>query len=140
MTVETKIFFKRGGNFRKLAEDFQRQVIEGVAHKAIEVSPVDTAAYVDSFGFNDPQGFSSHGREAGQNAQAAKQRNSQRISQEVASLDLKGPVVFGNSAPHASAVESRPVRNALDGYKVFAQSRREFRRIAQEALRKVKGE
>lgn len=138
MTVQIKVFAKRSSNFRQLAEGLQRSVIEGVAHKAVDVSPVDTSAYVDSFGFNNPQGFSSRNRPTGQDEGAAKSRNKQRISQEVSSLNLEGPVVFGNGAPHAGAVENRSIRKAPNGYKVFAQARREFTRIAREALMKVK--
>ena len=138
MAVQIKTFSKRSGNFRKLAEEFQREVLESMAHKAVEVSPVDTSAYVDSFGFNSPQGFSSKDRPTGQNEGASKARNKQRLSQEVASVSLEGSVVFGNGAPHAGAVENRPVKKAPTGYKVFAQTRREFTRLAREALMKVK--
>lgn len=140
MTVEIKVFVKRSGNFRKLVEDFQREVIAGMVDKALDASPVDTSAYVDSFGFNDPQGFSSRGRPRGQESGAAKERNKQRLSQEISSLDLSARVVFGNSAPHAGAVENGGHNWSganLDGHKVFAQTRREFGRLAKEALAKV---
>jgi len=135
---QIKTFAKRSGNFRQLAEEHRKKTLTAMAQFAIEVSPVDTAAYVDSFGFNSPQGFSSHGRETGQDAGAAKARNQARVAAEVDALDLSGTAVFGNSAPHAGAVEDRPVQKAPNGYKVFAQTRREFTRIARQALQETK--
>lgn len=141
MTVQIKTYSKRSGNFRQLVEEFQREVLESMAHKAVDLSPVDTSAYVDSFGFNNPQGFSSKNRPTKQNKVAARARNKQRLSQEVASISLEGPVVFGNGAPHAGAVEDGGhnwTGPKQDGHKVFAQTRREFTRLAKDALMKVK--
>jgi hypothetical protein len=116
----TSTYVKRSGNFRKLSEDIQKDTLKGMARVAISASPVDTSAYVDSFGFNNPTGFSSKGRQKSQDAGAAKNRNLQRLEQEVEGINLSGPVVFSNTAPHAGAVEDKW------GYKVFAQVRREF--------------
>lgn len=131
-----KTFAKRSGNFRQLAEEMQRKTLEAMAHKAVDVSPVDTAAYVDSFGFNDPQGFSSRGRTRGQDEGASKGRNKARLSAEVAALNFSGPVVFGNSAPHAGIVEDGTSTQA--GKQVFGQVRREFTAIARRALQETK--
>ena len=138
---QVKTFSKRSGNFRQLAEDFQRRTLSKMAAKAVEVSPVDTAAYVDSFGFNSPQGFSSKERPRKRPApstdpSAAKARNTERLRQEVASINLSGPVVFGNGAPHAGIVENGTKHQA--GSQVFAQARREFTRLAREALQEAK--
>lgn len=136
MGVTLKTFSKRSGNFRQLAEKFQREVLSEMVEKAVEVSPVDTAAYVDSFGFNNPQGFNSKDRPRTRpgpstDPDAAKQRNISRLLSEVSTLSLDGPVVFGNSAPHAGIVEDlhQPV---------FAIVRREFTNIARRSLQKVK--
>jgi len=137
-----KTFAKRSGNFRQLAEEMQRKTLEAMAHKAVDVSPVDTAAYVDSFGFNDPQGFSSRGRTRGQDEGASKGRNKARLSAEVAALNFSGPVVFGNSAPHAGIVETgarfSDGRSPQAGKQVFGQVRREFTAIARRALQETK--
>lgn len=138
---QLKTFSKRSGNFRQLAEEFQRRTLSKMAAKAVEVSPVDTAAYVDSFGFNNPQGYSSKDRPRQRpgpstDPNAAKARNIVRLQQEVSSISLSGPVVFGNSAPHAGIVESGSRHQS--GYQVLAQARREFTRLAREALQETR--
>lgn len=132
MPGQLKTFSKRSGNFRQINEKFQREVLTGMVNKAVEVSPVDTAAYVDSFGFNNAPGFSSRGRPRFQDGEVARQRNSSRLNAEIQSLDLSNAVVFGNKAPHAGEVETK------HGYMVFAQARREFTRITREALQRAK--
>ena len=141
MGIQVKTFVKRSGNFRQLAEGLKRQTLLGMVEVAVNASPVDTAAYVDSFGFNGPQGFNSKDRQRKRpgpstDVNAAKQRNLARLQSEVNGLDMSGPVVFGNAAPHAGIVEDGTSRQA--GYKVFAITRREFQRLAREALQKTK--
>ena len=138
---QLKTFSKRSGNFRQLAEEFQRRTLAKMAAKAVEVSPVDTAAYVDSFGFNNPQGYSSKDRPRQRPAPstdpaAAKARNTERLQQEASAINLSGPVVFGNSAPHAAIVEGGTKHQA--GEQVLAKARREFTRLAREALQETK--
>lgn len=138
---QIKTFSKRSGNFRQLSESLQKAVLSKMVEKAVVVSPVDTAAYVDSFGFNNPQGFNSKERPRQRpgpstDVTAAKARNVARLQAEVESLDVSGAVVFGNGAPHAAIVESGTSRQS--GYQVFAQVRREFSAIARQALREVK--
>jgi len=133
---QVKTFSKRSGNFRQLAEQFQRKVLAEMATKAVNFSPVDTAAYVDSFGFNDPQGFSSKDRPRQRpgpstDVNSAKARNVARLQAEVESLNLSGRVVFGNSAPHAQVVEDKHVP-------VMSMVRREFTGIARQALQETK--
>lgn len=134
--LQLKTFSKRSGNFRQISDKFQRGVLKEMVGVAVEASPVDTAAFVDSYGFNGPQGFSSHDRPRQRpgpstDIGAAKARNKARVQAEVDSLNLQGPVVFGNTAPHAPVVESL--------YRPIAQARREFTRIAREALQRTKG-
>jgi hypothetical protein len=114
----------------------QRKTLEKMTQFAVNVSPVDTSAYVDSFGFNDPQGFTSRGRPRGQDVNAAKARNKARLLSEVASLNLEGPVVFGNNAPHAGIVESGTVKQS--GFQVFAQVRNQFTNMARAALQEAR--
>lgn len=135
MGVQVKTFAKRSGNFRQLSERYQRLVLNKMIDKTLDASPVDTAAYVDSFGFNNPQGFSSKERfrkRPGPTVDpvSARQRNKARLMSEVAAIDLSGPVVFGNGAPHAPIVErdSSP----------FSAARREFRNFSRQALQEVK--
>jgi len=134
----TSTYVKRSGNFRKLSEDLQREVLKDMARVATASSPVDTSAYVDSFGFNNPTGFSSKSRQRGQDISAAQARNLQRLEQEIEGLNLGGPVVFSNTAPHAGAVEDGGYKWERPGYKVFAQVRREFTNIVRSAAQRVK--
>ena len=132
---QVKTFSKRSGNFRQLAEQFQRETLKKVVGFAVDKSRVDTAAFVDSYGFNNPQGFSSKDRPRQRpgpsvDVDAAKARNIARLEAEVDGLNLQGPVVFGNSAPHAPAVENRD--------RPMSQARREFTRIARQALQETK--
>lgn len=139
MTLTVKTFAKRSRPFREIADNFKREVLKGMVDTAVDASPVDTAAYVDSFGFNGPQGFSSKDRPRTRpgpstDVATAKDRNKTRLRGEVDSLDLSGSVVFGNAAPHADIVESGSKHQA--GYQVFGRTRREFTRLAREALQK----
>lgn len=106
--------------------------MRGSVEVAIKASPVKTAAYVDSFGFNGPQGFSSKNRQLSQDAGAAKARNLQRLLRDIDSLSVDGPIVFTNNAPHADAVEIK------HGHRVFAQVRQSFRDVARAAAQKAK--
>ena len=138
---QLKTFSKRSGNFRQLAEEFQRRTLSKMAEAAVKFSPVDTAAYVDSFGFNNPQGYSSKDRPRQRpgpstDPAAAKARNIERLQQEASAINLSGPVVFGNSAPHAGIVEDGSKHQA--GEQVLAKARREFTRLAREALQETK--
>lgn len=138
---QLKISVKQTTNFRQLTDRLQAEVLRGLVGAAVEASPVDTAAYVDSFGFNGPQGFSSKERPRTRpgpstDVGAAKARNKARLEAGVDSLDLSGPVVFGNAAPHAGIVETGTQHQA--GYQVFGRARREFTRLARDALQKVK--
>lgn len=139
--VQIKTFSKRSSNFRQLADSMRKTVLSKMVEKAVLVSPVDTAAYVDSFGFNNPEGFSSKDRPRQRpgpstDVASAKARNIARLQAEVESLSMTGPVVFGNGAPHANIVENGTSRQS--GYQVFAQVRREFSTIARQALQEVK--
>ena len=142
MTLTVKTFAKRSRPFREIAEDFKREVLKGMVDTAVDASPVDTAAYVDSFGFNGPQGFSSKERPRTRpgpstDVGAAKDKNKTRLRAEVDSLNLSGPVVFGNAAPHANIVENGSQYQS--GEQVFGRTRREFTRLTREALQKSRG-
>lgn len=135
--TKLQTFPKRSGNFRQLAENLQRSTLEKIAHFAIDRSPVDTAAYVDSFGFNNPQAYNSKDRPRTRpgptvDPVAAKERNKARLSSEVNSIGLEGPVVFANNSPHNMIVEEGTPTQS--GNFVFAQTRREFTSLARRAL------
>jgi hypothetical protein len=130
-------YSKRSGNFRQLAESLRKATLKNMAHFAVEASPVDTSAYVDSFGFNEPQGYTSRGRPRKQDVAGSKARNKSRLSSDIGELDLEGPVVFSNNAPHANIVETGTSKQP--GTHVFAQTRREFTNLARQALQEVKG-
>lgn len=87
-------------------------IIRDVAYSAINLSPVDTGAYVTSFSvrLNPSAGRSrsSHGKPRGQSASAKKDEAKSQIDSDIAGLpDDADKIYITNHAPHARYVEGR---------------------------------
>ena len=75
------------------------QLIE-IAQTAVNLSPVDTGAYVTSFSFllgaGRPRGKSSDNKPKGQNAQAMRQEGLSNLMSDINKIDLKNTTSITN--------------------------------------------
>lgn len=86
------------------------QLLYMLAETAINVSPVDTGAYVESFEITTisggGRGYTSHGRPKNQNPAAKKREALSQISADIASIPPNVTKIYlTNRAPHAAIVE-----------------------------------
>lgn len=126
-------FYKKLGRIKELAEEEVKLRAKDIVDYAVDISPVDTGAYVESFsvvprGAGGGRMRSSKGRPRKQNRQAVQEQEKARLSQEIDTLDIAeaGGFTLRNRAPHANDVEygENWIR---DGYYVFTQTRDRFR-------------
>lgn len=120
------------------ASEVQKRLQE-IGDYAIDVSPVDTGAYVESFsivkaGAGGGRSRTSKGKPRQQNPEAKKQQAKEQIAQDVAALNLKEDMAAAqtkytlrNRAPHAKMVEDGESWAVREGYFVFTKVRGEFK-------------
>ena len=96
---------------KALAEQQVERKLVDIAQTAVDLSPVDTGAYVTSFSFSTgagrPRGKSSKGKPKA-NAQAARSEGLSNLIKDlerVPSLLDTTSIVLRNNSPHAVAVE-----------------------------------
>jgi hypothetical protein len=113
-----------------LIEDGVKERLQSIARTAVNLSPVDTGAYVTSFsysvGVGRPRGKSSDNKPKGQNPEAKRQEGLNNLNSDIAKItdfDTKSTIVFTNGSPHARDVEHGGPKWRKAGYKVFIQIR-----------------
>ncbi len=113
-----------------LIEDGVKERLQSIARTAVNLSPVDTGAYVTSFSYSvgagRPRGKSSDNKPKGQNPEAKRQESLSNLNSDIAKItdfDTKSTIVFTNGSPHARDVENGGPKWRKAGYKVFAQIR-----------------
>tara|TARA_R110002020_G_C15691716_1_gene719885 strand:+ start:82 stop:492 length:411 start_codon:yes stop_codon:yes gene_type:complete len=96
---------------KELAEQQVERKLVDIAQTAVDLSPVDTGAYVTSFSFSTgagrPRGKSSKGK-ARTNPQAARNEGLSNLIKDlerIPSLLDTTSIVLRNNSPHAVAVE-----------------------------------
>ena len=96
---------------KELAEQQVERKLVDIAQTAVDLSPVDTGAYVTSFSFSTgagrPRGKSSKGKPKA-NAQAARSEGLSNLIKDlerIPSLLDTTSIVLRNNSPHAVAVE-----------------------------------
>ncbi len=126
-------FYKKLGRIKELAEEEVKLRAKDIVHYAVDISPVDTGAYVESFsvvprGAGGGRMRSSKGRPRKQNRQAVQEQEKARLSQEIDALDIAeaGGFTLRNRSPHSNDVEygENWIR---DGYYVFTETKGRFR-------------
>ena len=97
--------------------------------------PVDTGAYVTSFSFNvgagRPRGKSSKGKPRNQNAVAKMNEGLSNLTQDlerIPSLLDTTRIELRNNSPHANDVERGEGWPKTNGYFVFTQLKRKYKR------------
>lgn len=137
-TIQTT-FKKIKDDIADLAEEKIEDRLEDIARYAVNVSPVDTGAYVTSFsigraGFGGGRSRTSANKPRNQNPEAMRQEGYAQLSSDIQSLDISEMVKTGrlgftlrNRSPHAYAVENGGVNwTVTQPYHVFEKIRRNF--------------
>ena len=114
-----------------LIEDGVKERLHSIARTAVNLSPVDTGAYVTSFSFavgaGRPRGKSSENRPKRQSKVAMRKEGLNNLNSDIAKItdfSTKDTIVLRNGSPHAQKVETGKSKNwRRAGYKVFAQIR-----------------
>jgi hypothetical protein len=122
-------FYKKMEILDEYVEEYVSDQLVEIAQTAVNLSPVDTGAYVTSFSYSigagRPRGKSSDNRPKGQNAQAMRQEGLSNLMKDIGKVDLKNTtrITLRNASPHAQDVENSGPTWRRSGYKVFAQIR-----------------
>jgi hypothetical protein len=122
-------FYKKMEILDEYVEEYVSDQLVQIAQTAVNLSPVDTGAYVTSFSYSigagRPRGKSSDNRPKGQNAQAMRQEGLSNLMKDIGKVDLKNTtrITLRNASPHAQDVENSGPTWRRSGYKVFAQIR-----------------
>ncbi len=110
-------------------EEYVSDQLVDIAQTAVNLSPVDTGAYVTSFSYSTgagrPRGKSSDNKPKDQNPQAMRQEGLSNLMSDINKIDLKNTtsITLRNASPHAYDVENKGPTWRRPGYKVFAKIR-----------------
>ncbi len=122
-------FYKKMEILDEYIEEYVSDQLVDIAQTAVNLSPVDTGAYVTSFSYSTgagrPRGKSSDNKPKDQNPQAMRQEGLSNLISDINKVDLKNTtsITLRNASPHASDVENGGPSWRRAGYKVFAQIR-----------------
>ena len=122
-------FYKKMEILDEYIEEYVSDQLIDIAQTAVNLSPVDTGAYVTSFSYSvgagRPRGKSSDNKPKDQNPQAMRQEGLSNLISDINKVDLKNTtsITLRNASPHASDVENGGPSWRRAGYKVFAQIR-----------------
>ena len=122
-------FYKKMEILDEYIEEYVSDQLIDIAQTAVNLSPVDTGAYVTSFSYSvgagRPRGKSSDNRPKKQNPQAMRQEGLSNLMRDINRVDLKNTtsITLRNNSPHAHYVENRGPSWRRPGYKVFAKIR-----------------
>jgi hypothetical protein len=117
------------------AEVAVKERLEKIANHAVDISPVDTGAYVESFsmvkaGQGGGRSRTSKGKLRQQNPEAKKQVAKEQLASDIAKFNIAEDLATGqtkytlrNRAPHARIVEDGEGWKKRGGYNVFAEIR-----------------
>ena len=129
-----KSTIKVNGSFKKVIDDLEvkvlggvRERLEDVARTAVNLSPVDTGAYVTSFsytvGSGRPRGKDSANMPTGASGQGKKDEGYNNLMQDLTRVKSLGDldnIQLRNGSPHAEDVEYGEDWYR-DGYFVFSK-------------------
>jgi hypothetical protein len=127
--------FAVNASFHKKIKGLEVEVLDGVkgmledmAKTAVELSPVDTGAYVTSFSYNvgsgRPRGKSSDNLFKGANLQSKRDEGYSDLLQDISrikSIEDLDTIQLRNGSPHAYDVEYGENWKKTQGYFVFAK-------------------
>ena len=129
MTINNSFFNKLelvGDELVELVED----ELVGLASTAVDLSPVDTGAYVTSFSFvrkgsGGGRSRTSNNKPTGQSISAMRDQGFSQLMSDIKTLDIKSTdgAVLKNRSPHSNDVEDGGPNWRRSGYGVFRQLR-----------------
>jgi len=109
-----KSFDNKLNQITEIAEEAIRDRLGDIANYTVNISPVDTGAYVTSFsyavGAGRPRGKSSRNKPRNQNITAMRQEGLSNLLSDITKLgELKGmtKITLRNAAPHVEYVEKK---------------------------------
>ena len=119
---------------KAIAEQQVERKLVDIAQTAVNLSPVYTGAYVTSFSFSTgagrPRGKSSKNKPKG-NDRAMRQKGMDNLMEDISkipSLLDTTSIVLRNNSPHANDVERGEGWPKTNGYFVFTQLKRKYKR------------
>ncbi len=111
-------------------EDEVKVNLMNIANTAVNLSPVDTGSYVNSFSFSvgpgRPRGKSSRNKPKNQDILTQRESGLQNLVNDISRItdfSTKDSIVLRNSSPHARVVENGGANWRHQGYRVFTQIR-----------------
>ena len=114
----------------KSVEDAVYNKLFDIAQTTVDLSPVDTGAYVTSHSFQTNtssrgRGKSSRNKPRKQNKQAMRQEGLNNLVQDINTLDLSSTekITLRNDSPHARVVEYGGPNWKIQPYGVYTQVR-----------------
>lgn len=117
----------------ELVKDKAKEVIADVAQSAVNMSPVDTGAYVTSFSIVDAgkgggRSRTSNNKPTGQPPELMRQTAMGQLLSDISKLDFDNSLKFilRNRSPHSRAVEDGGPNWRRSGYGVFRRIRNLF--------------
>ena len=123
-------FNKKMDKLDKSVENAVYNKLVDIAQTTVELSPVDTGAYVTSHSFQTNtssrgRGKSSRRKPRKQNEQAMRQEGLNNLVQDINALNLSDTtkITLRNDSPHAQVVEYRGPNWKRQGYYVYTQVR-----------------
>jgi hypothetical protein len=123
---------------KAVAEQEIEERLKDVAEYAVNISPVDTGAYVESFsmgraGFGGGRSRSSNNKPKNPNPEAKRAEAYSALVGDIQGMNIKQMLeqedvrfTLRNRAPHANTVEDGSSWQRTDGYYVFTKIRNRF--------------
>ena len=125
-----KSFYDKIDLIEQTAEDIVKDLLISIAQDAVNLSPVDTGAYVTSLSYKNNSSSrgrskSSKGKPTVPNSQAKRREGLDNLVTDLNAIDLSKTksVTLRNDSPHAEAVEYGEFWPRKGGYFVFTQLR-----------------
>lgn len=96
----------------KQLHEIRNELLTTIVHTAIDASPVDTGAYVESMSVTQTRGSgrsrTSHGRPRKQPREVMISKAKGMVDGDIASIPPEAPIIYiNNHAPHAGFVEGK---------------------------------
>lgn len=124
---------QKGEGVNARVDRFEKVILNKIGSQVVELSRVDTGAYMDSHTWVGEQGQSSDGRPRGQSRAQFASAAETRLSGQVEGHQAGSDETLSNSAPHAWDVEY------THGYAPYKQTAREFNNFVRGALTRARG-
>ena len=123
-------FNQKMNKLDETVEDAVYNKLFDIAQTTVDLSPVDTGAYVTSHSFQTNtssrgRGKSSRNKPRKQNKQAMRQEGLNNLVQDINALDLSSTekITLRNDSPHARVVEYGGPNSKIQPYGVYTQVR-----------------